>query len=89
MSTYVTISGDTWDKIALEQMGSEYLFPLLLTANPQYRLVLLFTSGIEITIPEFELEDVYEYQRPAWLEEDLDDETEEEETLAFASEEDS
>ncbi|WP_437831543.1 phage tail protein [Niallia taxi] len=89
MSTYVTVSGDTWDKIAYEQLGSEYLFPLLLTANPKYRLTITFTSGIEITIPEFELEETYEYQRPAWLEEDLEDVTEEEETLEYASEEDS
>jgi len=89
MSTYVTVSGDTWDKIALEQMGSEYLFPLLLAANPQYRLTIIFSSEVEITIPNFELEDMYEYQRPIWLDEDLEDETEEEEELEFASEEDS
>ncbi|MCE4048020.1 phage tail protein [Bacillus sp. Au-Bac7] len=89
MSTYVTVSGDTWDKIALEQMGSEYLFPLLLAANPQYRLTIMFSSEVEITIPNFELEDMYEYQRPIWLDEDLDDETEAEEELEFASEEDS
>ncbi|MGG4470031.1 phage tail protein [Paenibacillus alvei] len=89
MSTYVTVSGDTWDKIALEQMGSEYLFPLLLSANPQYRLTIIFSSEVEITIPDFELEDMYEYQRPIWLDEDLEDETEEEEDLEIASEEDS
>lgn len=89
MSTYVTVSGDTWDKIALEQLGSEYLFPLLLAANPKYRLTITFTSGIEITIPEFEIEETYESQRPAWLDEDLEDVTEEEETLEYASEEDS
>ncbi len=89
MSRYVTVSGDTWDKIAYEQLGSEYLFPLLLAANPKYRLTIHFTSGIEITIPDFDLEETYEHQRPAWLDEDLDDVTEEEETLEYASEEDS
>jgi len=90
MSTYVTTSGDTWDKIALEQLGSEYLFPLLLAANPQHRLVLIFTNGVEITIPEFELAEDYEELRPAWLDEDLEDTAEDEEQeLEFASEEDS
>jgi len=88
MSTYITVSGDTFDKIALDQLGSEYSFPLLLEANQQYRDVLIFSSGIEITIPEVELEDEYE-ERPEWLEEDLEEEDETAEEEAFGFEEES
>ncbi|MFP7470004.1 hypothetical protein SFC55_03265 [Niallia taxi] len=69
-------------------MGSEYLFPLLLQANPNYRKILIFTSGIEITIPFVEVENEY-IQTPSWLDEDVEENEEAEEEIAVASEEDS
>ncbi|WP_445506765.1 phage tail protein [Niallia sp. 03190] len=89
MVTYTTVSGDTFDKIALDQLGSEYLFPLLLEANPQYRYVLIFSSGVVLNIPEYDIEDDLE-EIPEWLEVDMDETTtDEEETVLIASEEDS
>lgn len=66
MKTYTTISGDTFDKIALEQLGSEYLFPLLLSENPKYRNVLIFSGGIILNIPDFSNSSVYS-DAPEWL----------------------
>ncbi|MCM3567846.1 hypothetical protein [Neobacillus mesonae] len=87
MKTYTTVLGDTFDKIALETLGSEYLFPLILAENQQYREVLMFSAGITLNIPEVEID---EYENlPEWMEDDLADETgsyEEEETAEFALE---
>ncbi len=77
MKTYTTIAGDTFDKISLEQLGSEYLFPLLLQANQQYRHVLIFSSGIVLNIPEVDFDDHVEV--PEWLTIDEDDYIAEEE----------
>ena len=65
MKIYTTVSGDTFDKIASEQLGSEYLLPLLLQENQNYRDVLIFSAGVEITIPDTDLD---EYETvPEWL----------------------
>ena len=65
MTTYTTVLGDTFDKIALEQLGSEYLLPLLLQENQNYRDVLIFSAGVEIIIPDTNLD---EYEAvPEWL----------------------
>lgn len=87
MITYTTIAGDTFDKIALLTLGSEYLFPLIIKGNQQYRNVLIFSSGTQLAIPEVELasEGI-----PEWMSDELMGEiTEEEETPEYASEEDS
>lgn len=86
MKIYTTISGDTFDKIALSVYDNEYLFPQLLQANPRYRHILIFSSGIELIIPDIEV-DVY-YDVPTWLEDD-DLISLPEEKIELASEEDS
>lgn len=65
MANYVTVQGDTWDRIALKTLGSEYLFPLLLEANKQYRNIVIFSGGIILNIPDIDTSEVTE--RPAWL----------------------
>lgn len=64
-NTYTTIQGDTWDKIAYQTLGSEYLLPLLFEVNYQYRKVVIFSGGIVLNIPEVETAEVTE--RPDWL----------------------
>lgn len=82
MKIYTTVSGDTFDKIAFHLLGSEYLFPLILAENQQYRNVLMFSSGIELKIPEIELE---EYENiPPWMEESLEDDAANYEEEEFA-----
>lgn len=45
MKTYTTIRGDTWDYIALKELGSEMYTHLLLKANPDYiSRFILFTN---------------------------------------------
>lgn len=50
--TYTTISGDMWDKIAHEQMGSVLYTDKLIKANTEYAAVFVFPAGITLTIPK-------------------------------------
>jgi hypothetical protein len=75
MKQYRTKSGDTWDKIAYEQLGSEYLLPLLLKANQKYRYVVQFEAGVLLNIPEVEEADYDD--TPDWLRDEEDEGTEE------------
>lgn len=62
--TYRTISGDMWDKIAHEEMGSSYYVDRLMKANTQYLEYFVFPAGIILTIPEVEDEPAEEL--PLW-----------------------
>ncbi|MED0687594.1 tail protein X [Anoxybacillus ayderensis] len=66
--TYITVQGDTWDKIAYETLGSEYSLPFLLEANKKYRHIVIFPSGLKINIPDITTSIMT--KRPAWLGED-------------------
>jgi len=50
--TYTTTQGDTWDIIALRQMGSEKYMSALIEANHQHNSIVIFPAGVVITIPE-------------------------------------
>ncbi|MBX9866078.1 MAG: phage tail protein [Burkholderiales bacterium] len=50
--TYTTAAGDMWDKIAKEQLGSEYLSNQLIDANFKYSKVVKFEAGVVLNIPE-------------------------------------
>ena len=69
MQTYITVSGDTFDKISLSVYGSEYLFPFLLKENPRHRLTVIFSAGVTLKIPELEMDD--ESESPDWLENEI------------------
>ncbi|ANU48514.1 phage tail protein [Enterocloster clostridioformis] len=62
--TYTTISGDMWDKIAYEQMGSVLHLDKLIKANVKYAALFVFPAGIVLTIPE--LEDEVNMELPPW-----------------------
>jgi len=51
MAVYVTKTGDMWDQIAYDQLGSELLVGDLLEANKDYINVVVFDSGIPLLIP--------------------------------------
>lgn len=53
--TYTTISGDMWDKIAYEQMGSVLHMDKLIKANVKYAALVVFRAGIVLSIPETEI----------------------------------
>ncbi len=52
MRSYVTKQGDTWDIIAKAQLGSEFQMHQLIELNFKYRDILIFSSGIELNIPD-------------------------------------
>ncbi|MEX3625831.1 tail protein X [Viridibacillus arvi] len=62
---YTTNTGDMWDFIAYKTLGSEYLLPLLLDANPKYHDIYIFSGGIEIVIPDINTDIITD--RPEWL----------------------
>ncbi|MBP2655894.1 MAG: tail family protein [Firmicutes bacterium] len=51
-STYKTKQGDTWDLIAYKQYGDEYKMQDLIEANPDYVTTVIFSAGIELTMPD-------------------------------------
>lgn len=52
MKSYTTVQGDTWDLIAYRQLGSERYTALLLEANTPYIHTVVFSAGIQLTIPD-------------------------------------
>ena len=50
--TYTTKNGDTWDAIAYTQMGSCDYTDELIDANIHLCDIFLFSSGVELTIPD-------------------------------------
>jgi len=52
MVTYLTKQGDEWDRIAFEQLGSEYLVDQLIALNPDHRMTVVFSAGIRLVLPE-------------------------------------
>lgn len=52
MSEYTTKSGDTWDLIGYEQMGSCSYVAKLMDANRAYVNTAIFSAGVVLTVPE-------------------------------------
>lgn len=52
MKTYETISGDTWDLIAYNIYGDEFLCDRLMDANRDKLDYAVFPSGIILKVPE-------------------------------------
>lgn len=63
-NTYTTISGDMWDKIAHEQMGSVLHTDKLIRANAEYAALFILPAGIVLTIPE--VLDEVNMELPPW-----------------------
>ncbi len=55
MKTYITILGDTWDMISLKVYDSEYYINELMEANLKYIEIAIFSSGMQLVIPEITL----------------------------------
>lgn len=53
-STYTTISGQTWDQIAYEMYGDEYLCDKLMEANRDKLNYFVFPDGVVLNIPNQE-----------------------------------
>lgn len=64
IKTYTTISGDMWDKIAAEQMGSVLHMDKLIKANAKHAATFVFPAGVTLIIPA--VEDEENLELPPW-----------------------
>lgn len=63
---YTTVQGDTWDLISLNQYGSELFTDNLVSANFNYRDVLIFGAGTSLVIPEVTEIELETTNLPPW-----------------------
>lgn len=75
MNVYITKQGDSWDLLAHYFYGSEYLMTDLVEANPKYRHYIEFPEGIELVMPDIEIDE--DSELPDWLISDEEDVNEE------------
>ena len=54
MREYRTKSGDTWDLIAYEQLGSSKYVEKLINANREYTFTVIFSAGVILQIPDID-----------------------------------
>lgn len=64
--TYTTKSGDTFDIIAKEKLGKEKYTKELMQANKDYIEFIIFPAGIELELPEINVESSSGEQTPPW-----------------------
>ena len=53
---YTTVQSDTFDLIAYDLYGNEYLASDIVDLNPEYCGVIEFEDGIELKVPVYETE---------------------------------
>lgn len=53
---YETVTGDTYDMIALDFYKDEKYAIEIIKANPSYREVLIFDSGVTLKIPQIAIQ---------------------------------
>lgn len=64
---YTTKKGDTWDMIALDQMGDEMFMSDLVQYNIDYADTLIFDDGITLLVPILDMDDQSDASTlPAW-----------------------
>lgn len=71
--TYTTVQGDTWDLIAYKLYGEEKYMRYLIEANWPMLDVLIFSSGMVLTVPD--LPEETDEDTPFWRS-DADEEEE-------------
>lgn len=62
--TYRTKSGDMWDQIAYDEMGSSLYTDQLMKANVEHAATFIFPAGVVLTIPE--VEEKEDDELPPW-----------------------
>ncbi len=68
MRKYMTVQGDTWDKIAHDhygRQGRELLTSILIQNNPQYIDTVIFPPGCVINIPDIQVK--HAKSLPPWM----------------------
>jgi len=64
MKTYTTSTGDQFDLIAYQQLGSCRYTEKLINANRNHIETFIFKAGVELNIPDVETEQVTKL--PPW-----------------------
>ena len=62
--TYTTKEGDTFDLLALRYYDEEKLANYIISANPYYADVVVFESGVKLTIPIIDEPETTETKAP-------------------------
>jgi phage tail protein X len=65
-STYTTIHGDTFDRIAKRLWGREVLMNQLIEANPGQANVFIFSAGTVLVVPDIDETDIDNGSLPPW-----------------------
>lgn len=63
--TYTTVSGDTWDLISYQQLGSSKYTERLINANRAYVSTVIFKAGEVLTLPTI-TEETRTAKLPPW-----------------------
>lgn len=64
MAKYTTREGDTFDRLSLRFYNEEKLANHIIEANPDYADVVVFSGGINLTIPAIEEPELTETKAP-------------------------
>lgn len=64
MDTYITVQGDTWDKISFNVYGSSKHIGILMQNNYDLLDIFIFSAGTEVNIPELTEEETQDI--PEW-----------------------
>lgn len=64
--TTLTRARETWDQIALRELGDENLFNLVMDANFKYQNVVFFDANVELTIPDIPYSEYADQNLPPW-----------------------
>ncbi len=67
---YITVQGDTFDKIAKDHLLSEFRIDELIAANTHLCGIVVFEAGGRVTIPELPEDSPEDDSMPAWRRED-------------------
>lgn len=65
LTTYITVLGDTWDKISYNVYGSSKFIKEIMESNKDYVSVLIFSAGISLKIPDINKTEI-NYKLPPW-----------------------
>lgn len=65
MSVYTTKLGDTWDSIAFQLYNDEKKANLLIQENIEYANIIVFSSNIQLNVPEDTTTDIDD-DLPPW-----------------------
>lgn len=52
MRKHITVTGDSFDKLALTYYNNEKLASAIIQANPDYCDTLIFDAGVSLEIPD-------------------------------------